>query len=113
MQRALTVPDIDSYLESASSERPRTIPSRAVMTGQVTWQESGKAASISVIYIKLGLDRERLDSYPRQVADYARENARFPQDPTTDQTFTPEQFAAYRDLGHDIASDLDELAELR
>ena len=57
------------------------------------------AKPMSVIYLKLGLDRNDLDSYPGSVRDHARKHRRFPQDPTRNQSFAEEQFMAYRDLG--------------
>jgi hypothetical protein len=62
---------------------------------------------MSVIYIKLGLDRYHLDAYPKAVSEYARKHQRFPQDPTRNQSFTTEQFLAYRELGRHVARDLD------
>jgi hypothetical protein len=65
--------------------------------------------SISVIYIKLGLDQDHLESYPEPVKEYARKNPHFPQDPTSNQSFTSEQFRAYRDLGRHVARNLDQI----
>jgi hypothetical protein len=112
MHLALTVSDIDSYLEAAKGPSKPTGPTTALMTGAVKPESTPNSAAISVIYLKLGLDRERLNSYPSQVSDYARKNARFPQDPTSDQTFTSEQFVAYRELGHHVAASLDEILEI-
>lgn len=109
MGRVLTVAGIDSYLEAADGSSKPAGPTPAVMTGSVKPSKSDpNAPAISVIYIKLGLDRERLESYPSQVIDYARKNARFPQDPTSNQIFTTEQFIAYRELGHHVAASLAE-----
>jgi hypothetical protein len=114
MHLNLTVPDIDSYLERAGGETKPTGSIRAVTTGEVRPLESDQYAETTcVIYIKLGLDREHLDAYPKHVADYARKNPRFPQDPTSDQTFTSEQFVAYRDLGHHVAAQLEEIVRVR
>jgi hypothetical protein len=62
------------------------------------------AISISLIYNKLGLDRKHLESYSSRVSDYASKNERFPQDPTSNQTFTSEQFVAYWELGHHVGT---------
>ena len=102
MHLSLTVPDIEAYLASAKGASKPSGPTPAVMTGAVepiTQNVPAKPIS-SVIYIKLGLDGNRLETYPGSVSEYARENPRFPQDPTSKQSFTSEQFKAYRDLGH-------------
>jgi hypothetical protein len=109
MHLALTVPEIEGYLKSSEATARPTGPTPAVMNGDVTLMMAGlRVEPMSVIYIKLGLDRSRLDSYPGNVSDYARKHARFPQDPTSNQSFTTEQFIAYRDLGHHIALSLDQ-----
>jgi hypothetical protein len=80
------------------------------MTGEVTsMTSSANARPVSVIYIKLGLDRTRLESYPTHVGEYGRKNSEFPQDPTSNQSFTSEQFIAYRDLGRYVARNLDQI----
>jgi hypothetical protein len=103
MHLVFAVSDIDSYLKDANGANKPTGPSPAVMTGEVRAITS-KGKLISVIYVKLGLDRDLLDSYPSSISDYARKNDLFPQDPTSNQSFTSEQFIAYRDLGCHIAS---------
>jgi Patatin-like phospholipase len=109
----LAIPDIDSYLVQAKAACAPTGPSPAVMTGHVSSLGSdANARPISVVYIKLGLDSTRLDSYPPQVSNYARKNERFPQDPTSNQIFSSEQFVAYRALGHHVAARLDELMKV-
>jgi len=110
MHLILTVSDIDSYLESAKGASKPTGPGAAVMTGEVKPLKSDPSGRpISVIYIKLGLDRNRLDSYPAHVREYARDNDSFPQDPTSNQSFKSEQFVAYRDLGRHVAANLNEI----
>ena len=102
MHLLLSVPDIDAYLTSGISKA--TGPTAAVMSGDVkplTPHASGRL--MWVIYIKLGLDRSRLESYPHSVSEYAPKNSKFPQDPTSNQSFTSEQFIAYRDLGRHVA----------
>jgi hypothetical protein len=108
MQLVLVVSDIDSYLDSAKGTSKPTGPSAEVMTGEVKPITSGASARLAVIYIKLGLDRNRLDFYPKHVSEYARKNSQFPQDPTSNQSFTSEQFIAYRDLGRHVACNLDQ-----
>jgi hypothetical protein len=97
----LQVDAIDNYLENKSSGVP---PS--VMAGKVTVAGSfgTDKPNISVVYIKLGLDRHCLNSFPEEVRDYAEQNPLFPQDPTTNQSFIPAQFTAYRDLGRHIGA---------
>jgi hypothetical protein len=109
MNLMLAVSAIDSYLESAKEANKPTGPSAEVMTGEVKpMKPDADAKPTSVIYIKLGLDRDRLGSYPTLVSEYARKNSQFPQDPTSNQLFTSEQFMAYRELGHHIARNLDQ-----
>lgn len=105
-----TVADIDAYLEAAKGVDKPTGPTAAVMIGDVRSKASAPSVGpMSVVYIKLGLDRTRLDSYPAQVSEYAKTHPLFPQDPTSDQAFTSEQFIAYRDLGRHVASNLPKL----
>ena len=109
MHLILTVSDIDRYLESAKGTSKPTGPGAAVMTGEVKPLKSDPSGTISVIYIKLGLDRNRLDSYPSHVSEYARRHDVFPQDPTSNQSFTSEQFVAYRELGRHVAENVNEI----
>ena len=110
MRLALSVPEIDAYLESAKGIARPNGAGAAVMTGAVKpMMPDVPIRSMSVIYIKLGLDRDRLDSYPAAVGEYARGHHRFPQDPTFNQSFTTEQFVAYRELGRHVARDLDKV----
>ena len=107
MNLTLTVEDIDLYLQAAEGEHKPTGPTPAVMTGELKPQTGNLGLRpMSVVYVKLGLDRTDLDSYPPQVSQYARNHQLFPQDPTTDQTFTSEQFIAYRELGRHVARNL-------
>jgi len=109
MELALRVPDIDAYLESAEGGSKPLGPGPAVMTGDVTpmTPDGPYRPMLSVIYVKLGLDRYHLGDYPQAVSEYARKHAHFPQDPTTHQSYTTEQFVAYRELGRHVARDLD------
>ncbi len=97
----LEVEAIDTYLAS----RPKAYPP-AVMTGTVTMtNESDRDAQvISVVYIKLAMDKDADITLPPEVLAYATKNQRFPQDPTTNQSFTSQQFKAYRDLGKHVGS---------
>jgi hypothetical protein len=109
MDLALTITDIDAYLASAAGTGEPAAPP-AIATGAVKpMTPDANARPISVIYVKLGLDRKRLASYPANVTDYAGQNSVFPQDPTTNQSYTREQFKAYRDLGHHVAQHLDRI----
>jgi hypothetical protein len=109
MHLELAISDIDAYLESAKGFSKPSGPTAAVMTGEVKPMRSPAGARpTSVIYVKLGLDRNRLDSYPKNVSEYAHKNSEFPQDPTSNQSFTSEQFIAYRDLGRHVAHNLDQ-----
>ena len=98
----LNVDEINTYLENQPA-----CPPPPVMMGEVSPGKKNKSdkLSLSVVYIKLGLDRSRLDEFPQEVRAYAEKNDLFPQDPTSDQTFTPEQFTAYRVLGRHIGSE--------
>lgn len=112
MQMALTVPEIDDYLEAAKGPSKPAAPSAAMMTGAVKLLKVDvHAKPMSVIYLKLGLDRNDLDSYPGSVREYARKHRRFPQDPTRNQSFTSEQFMAYRDLGRHVARKLGQIID--
>ena len=73
-------------------------------TGQTT------SETIAVKYIKLSLNARKLSRYPATVQKYRRKRAdvrcggplgkcAFPQQSTSDQSFSEEQFRAYRDLG--------------
>ncbi len=107
MKLILTIPDIDAYLDATGRTGKPTAPAAAVMRGTVM-PMTGDPATVqtSVIYVKLVLDREHLDTYPEEVRNYARENALFPQDPTFPPIFTSQQFIAYRELGHHVAAAL-------
>ena len=85
--------------------------------------ETPKGVSIYVKYIKLSIDKDNLNQYPPSVKSYfdkskeeygKTENGKqfycskflgfnlgctFPQESTAVQSYTPEQFTAYRDLG--------------
>jgi hypothetical protein len=94
----------------------------------------GEPLNITVRYIKLALDTQRLTRYNDKVRRYYQRKLRefsgrvtamnpsgcterdpfvelffrgcmFPQQPTSDQNFSPEQFAAYRWLGNGIVLD--------
>ena len=97
--RLLRVEEIEAYLRETPSGPP---PS--VMTGTVAPKSGADCAEgcLSIVYIKLGLDRNQLDSFPPEVRAYAETSHLFPQDPTSDQSFSPEQFTAYRILGRHI-----------
>jgi hypothetical protein len=78
---------------------------------------------IEVDYVKLSIDPEKLATYADTVRTYYKKSTTecrdpsflrkwvlsctFPQQPTTDQWFSPDQFAAYRDLGTDIVRHFD------
>jgi hypothetical protein len=53
----------------------------------------------TIIYIKPGL----CGGEPRDVVNYASENAAFPHEPTSDQWFSESQFESYRRLGEYVA----------
>jgi len=97
----LQVEAIDAYLDS----RPKAYPP-PVMTGTVTLanESLGEAQKLSVVYIKLALDQDADSTLPPEVLAYAAENPLFPQDPTTNQSFSAQQFKAYRDLGKHVGS---------
>lgn len=115
MELDLCVAEIDSYLKLAKGANPPVHPTAAVMTGKIKQLKPVSTdVVISVIYIKLGLNHEERDSdlFPSHIREYANENDRFPQDPTSDQTFSSEQFIAYRDLGHYVTINSEAIAEL-
>jgi hypothetical protein len=105
MQLDLQIPDIDQYLEGARGgpESIRLPPPLAAGLARST-VSAPSTRPMSVVYIKLALDREHLESYPVAVQERARRSPVFPQDPTTNQAFTTEQFVAYRELGRHVAS---------
>src|SRR5262249_171369 len=87
MHLELTVRDIAAYLEAAKGAGKPTGPPAPVMTGDVQPKKPDvQIRPMSVIYIKLGLDRDRLGAYPEKVRTYAPKNGCFPQDPTSDQS---------------------------
>ena len=68
---------------------------------------------LGVTYIKLAMDTDHPDKYPRSVTDYYNKHRvpkknllgiptedPFPQQPTSDQKYSEGQFQAYRDLGY-------------
>jgi hypothetical protein len=109
MQLDLEIAAIDAYLAAARSGDVSG-PPPALATGVARSRANGASTPpISVRYIKLTLDRTRLESYPQAVQDFARRDPKFPQDPTSNQTFTTEQFVAYRELGRHLAAELGSL----
>jgi len=87
--------------------------SKPVMRGTIGWfplERGGRREKVvvDVVYIKLSLDRQRLDRYPETVQSYCRRKpdwlhrragSVFPHESTGDISYSPNQFAAYRDLG--------------
>jgi len=100
--------------------------------------EAPTGVPIYVKYIKLSIDQDKLDQYPPSVKSYFDESRKkygkiengkqfycsqflgfnlgctFPQESTAVQSYTPEQFTAYRDLGRwiiDNQCDLDRWIE--
>jgi len=55
-----------------------------------------------LLYIKSSLG---CDDKDETVKGYSRKNPKFPHEPTTDQSFTEEQFESYRRLGQTIAEE--------
>ena len=103
----LSVTSIDEYLAKCEGPQQPTQSSLSLMEGSVTTLlDDSDWSPNKVFYIKLGMERHRHESYPETVASYALKNDKFPQDPTTDQTFGSEQFVAYRDLGYHVAKGL-------
>ena len=92
---------IDSYLANNAAGLPP-----AVTTGIVKPLDETDSdyRSTSVIYIKLVLDASHPNALPSEVLSYADKNSSFPQDPTTNQTYTREQFTAYSKLGHYVGT---------
>ena len=58
----------------------------------------------TLIYVKPGL----YGGEPRDVLNYASENASFPHEPTSDQWFSESQFESYRRLGEHVALSVSE-----
>jgi hypothetical protein len=105
MQLHLEIPQIDAYLSAAEGGVQRASQTPALTTGVAKPCAAEPTSSpMSVVYIKLALDRDNMESYSVQVREHARRDARFPQDPTSNQAFTTEQFVAYRELGHHLAA---------
>jgi len=89
-----------------------------VMRGKISWfplTQNGtpERVDLQVVYIKLSLDPSHLENYPRTVRDYFNKKpgwfnrlthaSRFPHEETSDISYDPQQFAAYRDLGRHLA----------
>ncbi len=72
--------------------------------------ENGAEEDLELLYIKLSMDRNRLqppghnDSihYPFSVTGYQVRDEDFPHNSTVDVFFSPEQYRAYRDLGYSM-----------
>jgi len=102
----LEISEIDAYLAAPTTgRRADAVPALTTGVARPCAKEA-TTSPMTVVYIKLSLDRQRLDSYPAQVRKHAESDSRFPQDPTSNQVFTTEQFVAYRDLGRHVAADL-------
>ena len=97
----LKVDKIDAYLKKKPDAPP---PSVMMGTVSPAKKINSDEQSLSIVYIKLAHDRSGLNLFPPEVRSYAEKNSRFPQDPTTDQTFTPDQFTAYQVLGRHIGA---------
>ena len=107
MQLDLEIAAIDAYLTAALNKDPRIGSPPALATGVAKSRvDEPVTPPMSVVYIKLVLDRNQLDSYPAAVREHAKRDHRFPQDPTSNQSFTTEQFVAYRELGRHLAAEL-------
>lgn len=85
----VTVPAIDE--QTFSSSRP-------VLKGTIEYGPEGESADL--LYVKLALGRPWPGDLPSEVRTHAERDRVFPHDPTTNQRFSPEQFRAYRKLGH-------------
>ena len=69
--------------------------------GKLEYTRSKRSGSL--VYIKLALDRAKMDGLPPEVLRYATdEHPRFPHDSTLNQSYAPEQFQAYQKLGYHI-----------
>ena len=69
--------------------------------GELKYTGSGQTGTL--LYIKLAFDRAHTEQVPADVREYAAtQHPRFPHDPTTSQSYAPEQFRAYQKLGHYI-----------
>ena len=97
------------------SDLPETLdPTQPVTKGAigsfpVQFSSNPESRNIAVKYLKLSIDRKRLDEYSPAVQKYYREQenkatryGRFPQESTVDINYSPGQFLAYRDLGADM-----------
>jgi hypothetical protein len=56
-----------------------------------------------IYYLKLSPQADLLGDQAQVINPYAEKHPQFPQEPTSDQYFQPEQFKAYRALGYAIA----------
>ena len=91
-----------------------TPTAQAIITGRILGlvDETGRDKPIELLYIKLSMDPEKLQSreenssgkYPFSVSSYQSTHPAFPHESTTDIKYSPEQYRAYRDLGYTIAN---------
>jgi hypothetical protein len=78
-------------------------PRAPLIQGRAIYGEPSPSERDNVLYFKLAMDRDRIDDYPsaaERLKRYARAAETFPHDPTSNQRFNGDQFAAYRDLGY-------------
>ena len=95
--------DLELDLRVAAIDRNRPLPSDAVYRGV--------AGDHDLFYLKLPLDQSAVEGWPASVKEYAAAHPDFPQEPTADQYFEPEQYRAYRDLGYHLAMTSPTLAD--
>jgi hypothetical protein len=98
--------------------------SRPVMEGKIRWfpllvGDKVEQVTLEVTYIKLSLDTDNLEAYPRSVSRYYNSKKgwlkklkkslgikyhSYPHEDTSDISYGKDQFSAYRDLGYHIVT---------
>jgi hypothetical protein len=77
-------------------------PAEPFFQGMLEYMPSKRSGSL--LYIKLALDRAKMDGLPPEVLRYATAvHAQFPHDSTLNQSYAPDQFQAYQKLGYHVA----------
>ncbi|HEY6137577.1 MAG TPA: patatin-like phospholipase family protein [Thermoanaerobaculia bacterium] len=102
----LEVKAIDEVLSKPENERRRRISQDPVMTGEVRYfpypGESDERRILKIVYVKLSYDKENDDKYKMagfsNINAYAGSHMKFPFHGLLDQSYSTEQYRAYRDL---------------
>ena len=92
--------DIEMDLTNVKPDKHTRISWRPYVKGEIQYADGSKGA---LIFIKTTLFGHGL---PEDVWGYARKNDKFPDEPTTNQFFTEDQFEAYRILGYHAGKEM-------